>query len=221
MKSESKISDVIGYLELLQQHNDRVWFKANRQLYDEVRIPWERDMARLITLVGRYDDNVRGLDVKGCVYRIYRDIRFSHDKSPYKNYFSGVLGRGGRHTVMSGNYVHFQPGNIMVGGGIWWPEKPILDKLRALIDAEPDEFLQIVENPEFTSRYHWECNTLKSMPHDYPKDHPLARYIKMKEYIAMMRPELDYFDCDDWVERVADDLRHLMPLHNFLNYVFD
>ena len=59
------------------------------------------------------------------------------------------------------------------------------------------------------------------MPKDYPKDHPLARYLKMKEYILMMRPSEEYFDCDDWVERVAADLRPLKPLHDFLNYVFD
>ncbi|MBQ4366737.1 MAG: DUF2461 domain-containing protein [Muribaculaceae bacterium] len=221
MKSSSNIREVIAFLQQLQVHNDRAWFKAHKDEYEAVRKPWEADMERLISLVSQFDGNVRGLDLKGCVYRIYRDIRFSHDKSPYKNYFSGVLGKGGRHTVMSGSYVHFQPDNIMLGGGVWWPQKPILDKLRALIDAEPDEFLKIVTAPEFTSRFHWESDALKTMPKDYPREHPLSQYLKMKEYIVMMRPGLDYFDCDDWVERMAADLHHLQPLHDFLNYVFE
>lgn len=221
MTSASSIPQVLAFLRRLEANNDRAWFKAHKGEYDALRLAWERDMERLIGLVAAYDDRVRGLAVRDCVYRIYRDIRFSSNKAPYKNYFSGVLGRGGRHTVMSGYYVHFQPGMLMMGGGIWWPEKPILSKLRALIDAEPEEFLKIVNNPDITARYHWDCDTLKRMPKEYPSDHPLAEYLRMKEYIMMMKPADDYFDCDDWVSRVADDLRPLKPLHDFLNYVFD
>ena len=221
MKSESNIREIIKFLRRLSVNNERPWFKEHKEEYDALRKPWEHDMERLIGMVADYDENVRGLAVKDSVYRIYRDIRFSNDKRPYKDYFSGVLGRGGRHTVMSGYYVHFQPDMLMMGGGIWWPEKPILNKLRSLIDAEGDEFLKIVNNPEITSRYSWDCDTLKTMPREYPKDHPMAQYLKMKEYILMMRPGLEYFDCDDWVERVASDLKPLKPLHDFLNYVFD
>ena len=221
MKSASNIKEILAFLRQLQVNNDRPWFKEHKDEYDALRKPWEQDMERLIGRVADYDDNVRGLAVKDCVFRIYRDVRFSHDKSPYKNYFSGVLGKGGRHTVTSCYYAHFQPDNIMLCGGIWWPQRDILARLRGLIDAEPDEFLKIVNNPDITSRYHWQSDTLKTRPRDYPNDHPLAQYIKMKEYILVMNPAEDYFDCDDWVERVADDLRPLKPLHDFLNYVFD
>ena len=221
MKSASNIGEILAFLRRLEDNNERPWFKAHKDEYDDLRKPWEQDMERLIALVGDYDPNVAGLPVKDSVYRIYRDIRFSKNKAPYKNYFSGVLGKGGRHTVMSGYYVHFQPGMLMMGGGVWWPEKDILNRLRALIDAEPEEFLGIVNHPDITSRYQWESDTLKTMPKDYPKDHPLAQYMKMKEYILMMRLDEKYFQCDDWVVRVAEDLRPLKPLHDFLNYVFD
>ena len=221
MKSKSNIRDIIEFLKELSLNNDRTWFKAHKDQYDALRKPWEEDMERLITLVGQWEPDVRSLQVKDSVYRIYRDIRFSHDKSPYKKYFSGVIAAGGRHTRIAGSYVHFEPGNIMLGGGIWWPEKEILNQLRSLIDAEGEEFLQIINNPAIASRYQWDCETLKKMPVGYPADHPLGKYLKMKEYIMMMRPSLDYFDCDDWVERVASDLQPLKPLYDFLNYVFD
>lgn len=221
MNSSSNIKEILAFLRQLQAHNDRVWFKAHKEEYDALRQPWEQDMERLISLVSEFDEGSRGLQVKDCVYRIYRDIRFSHDKSPYKNYFSGVIGKGGRHTVVSCYYVHFQPDQIMLGGGLWWPPKDVLTRVRNLIDAEPEEFLKIVENPEFTSRYQWESDTLKKVPREYSADHPLAQYLKMKEFILMMKPDEDYFECDDWVKRVADDLRPLQPLHDFLNYVFE
>ena len=221
MKSASYIPDILAFLRQLAVNNDRAWFKARKDQYDALRKPWEQDMERLIALIADYFPDVRGLNVKDSVYRIYRDIRFSHDKSPYKTYFSGVIGKGGRHTVQSGYYVHIGVEEMMLCGGIWWPEKPILDQLRGLIDAEPEEFLAIVENPVITSQFQWMSQSLKAVPKGYDKDHPLARYLKMKEYLMVKRVDEQYFDCDDWVERVASDLQPLKPLHDFLNYVFE
>ena len=221
MKSERDITQILAFLRQLATHNERPWFQAHKAEYDALRAPWERDMQRLIDLVGQFDDNVGTLPLKQCVYRIYRDVRFSRDKSPYKTYFSGVIGRGGRHTVRSSYYVHFQPDYLMLGGGIWWPERDVLARLRALIDAEYNEFRDIISHPDITSKYHWESNSLKAMPKGYSADNPAAEFLKMKEYLLIMRPDDDYFRCDDWVERVARDLRPLQPLHRFLNYVFD
>ncbi len=221
MKSTSNIHEVLAFLRELAINNDRPWFKEHKPQFDDLRGAWEQDMERLIGLVAEYFPEVRGLAVRDCVYRIYRDIRFSHDKRPYKNYFSGVIGKGGRHTVRSSYYVHIGVEEMMLCGGIWWPEKPILEQLRGLIDAEPEEFLAIVNHPDITSRYQWMSQSLKTMPKGFPKDHPLAQYIKMKEYLLAMHVGEDYFDCDDWVERVASDLQPLKPLHDFLNYVFD
>ena len=221
MKSFSDINEILAFLRQLAINNDRAWFKARKDRYDALRAPWEQDMERLISMVSDFDPQARGLNVKDSVYRIYRDTRFSHDKRPYKTYFSGVIGRGGRHTVQSSYYVHFGVEEIMLCGGIWWPQKPILDQLRGLIDAEQQEFLSIINSPDITTRYQWMSQSLKMMPKGFDKDHPLAQYIKMKEYLLVMHVNEDYFNCEDWVERVANDLRPLKPLHDFLNYVFE
>ena len=221
MKSASNILEVLAFLRQLAIHNDRVWFKAHKEQFDALRGAWEQDMERLIALMADFDPCARGLTVKDSVFRIYRDIRFSPDKRPYKDYFSGVIGRGGRHTVQSCYYAHFGVEELMLCGGIWWPEKAVLDQLRLLIDAEPEEFLAIINNPAITSRYQWASRSLKTMPKGFPKDHPLEQYIRMKEYILVKNLDEDYFDCEDWVERVAGDLQPLKPLHDFLNYVFD
>lgn len=221
MKSASDIREILAFLRQLAINNDRTWFKDNKDRYDVLRKSWEQDMERLIGVIAEFFPDARGLSVKDSVYRIYRDIRFSRDKSPYKTYFSGVIGKGGRHLIQSGYYVHFGVEELMLCGGVWWPEKSILDQLRSLIDAEADEFLAIINNPAITSRYHWLSQSLKTMPKGYPKDHPMAQYLKMKDYTMVMNLDEDYFDCEDWVERVATDLQPLKPLHDFLNYVFE
>ncbi len=213
--------EVLAFLRQLAINNDRAWFKAHKEQFDVLRGAWEQDMERLIATVAAFDPQARGLAVKDSVYRIYRDIRFSHDKRPYKDYFSGVIGKGGRHTVQSCYYVHFGVQELMLCGGIWWPEKPILEQLRGLIDAESEEFLAIVNHPDITSRYQWMSRSLKTMPKRFDKEHPMGRYLKMKEYLLVKNLDENYFDCDDWVERVAGDLQPLKPLHDFLNYVFE
>ena len=94
-------------------------------------------------------------------------------------------------------------------------------ELQQDVDAESDEFLAIINDPAITSRYQWMSRSLKTIPKGYPKDHPLAQYLKMKEYLLVKHVDDEYFDCDDWVERVASDLQPLKPLHDFLNYVFE
>ena len=221
MKSASNMHEILAFLRQLAINNDRTWFKSHKDQYDALRSAWEQDMGRLIALVSEFDPQARGLSIKDSVYRIYRDIRFSHDTRPYKDYFSGVIGKGGRHTVQSCYYAHFGVQELMLCGGIWWPEKSILDQLRGLIDAEPEEFLAIVNHPDITSRYQWMSQSLKTMPKGFSKDHPLAQYLKMKEYLLVMHLDESYFDCEDWVERAAADLQPLKPLHDFLNYVFE
>lgn len=87
MKSLSNISSIIAFLQELEANNDRVWFKANKDRYDAIRQPWEADVQRLISLISAFDPETHGLTVDQAVYRIYRDVRFSKNKAPYKNYF--------------------------------------------------------------------------------------------------------------------------------------
>ncbi len=221
MKALSNISSIIAFLQELEANNDRNWFKANKDRYDALRKPWEADVQRLISLISAFDPDTHGLTVDQAVYRIYRDVRFSKNKAPYKNYFSAVVSGKGRHAVTSCDYLHIQPGHLMIGGGIWCPDRDVLCKIRALIDAEPEEFKRIATADTLTGMFKWQSESLKNVPRDYPKDHPLAEYLKMKEYLVAADLQPQYFECDDWVERVAADLQRLQPLHQFLNYVFD
>lgn len=221
MPSQPNTHQLFAFLTQLAANNNREWFKLHKELFDTLRQQWLTDVQSLITLLSQWDDSVHGLNVSDAVYRIYRDIRFSPDKSPYKTYFSACFGRGGRRCRSFAHYVHLQPGNSMVGGGVWMPDKDKLCAMRSLIDAEPEEFSRIVNDPAFTSRFHFESDSLKRVPKDFPSDHPLGEYLKMKEYLVVMRVDDSYFSTPDWPEKVSADLKALKPLKDFLDYVYD
>ncbi len=221
--TESDVSAILGFLRQLGANNDRSWFKARKGEFDALRNPWLRDIERLISLMSRWDEKARGLTVQQSVYRIYRDTRFSRYKEPYKTHFAAVIGRGGRHCVSSGYYLHLEPGKSMLCGGVWWPERDKLQAMRRLIDAEPEEFTRLINAPELTTHYSFEDfdnGSLKRVPREFAPDHPLAKYLKMRSYILVKRVPDDYFT-GDWVTKVDADFRPLKPLHDFLDYVYD
>lgn len=221
MKSNSKVGDILAFLRLLAANNDRPWFKARKAEFDALRQPWVADVERLIAVMSDWDDKLRGLPVNQSVYRIYRDTRFSPDKTPYKRHFAAAMGKGGRHCVSSAYYLHIEPGASMLCGGVWWPEKDKLNAIRHLIDAEQEEFLALATDKRLTSLFQFENEALRRVPVGYPQDHPLAEYLKMKSFILVKHLDDSYFDCDDWVERVNNDFKVLKPIHDFFDYVYD
>lgn len=215
------MAHLFDFLKRLEFNNNREWFQANKSEFDELRGLWMKDVERLIGRMSVYDESLNGVDVKDCVYRIYRDIRFSPNKLPYKTYFSAVIAQGGRKTPKGCCYLHVQPGDSGLHGGIWCPEMPLLTKLRHEVDDNIEEFLDIINASEFKKRYHMTGESLKTMPKGFPKDLPHGEYVKFKEYLVSMPVKDYYFMQRDWVEKVAEDFRFLKPFNDFLNYVFD
>ena len=221
MSNNEYMPQLFNFLSLLSVNNNREWFNCHKEEFNYLRNLWLADLKLLIGRMAEYDNSLRGVDVKDCVYRIYRDIRFSPNKLPYKTYLGAVIARGGRKTPKSCYYIHFEPEHCGLFGGIWCPEQSILNALRHEIDNNIEEFLDIIDEPSFKSRYTLSGDSLKTMPKGFPKDLPHAKYIKMKEYIFSMPVADNYFLRNDWIERAASDFKPSKPLHDFLNYVFD
>lgn len=215
------MGQLFDYLERLSWNNNREWFHENKAEFDELRALWLNDVQRLINRMAEYDNTLKGVDAKDCVYRIYRDIRFSPNKLPYKTYFSAVIAQGGRKTLKGCCYLHLQPGECGLHGGIWCPEMPLLTRLRHEVEDNIDEFLGIIGDKEFVSRYKLSGDSLKTMPKGFDRNSPYSEYIKMKEYLVSMPVADNYFSGDDWVERTAEDFRYIKPFNDFLNYVFE
>ncbi|MGN0230360.1 MAG: DUF2461 domain-containing protein [Muribaculaceae bacterium] len=220
--TDNYMTRLFEYLGELRNNNQRDWFNANKDRYTELREPWLADLQRLIDLLADSRPELRGITARDCAYRIYRDIRFKADKTPYKTYFSACIGPQGRKTMQSCIYLHFEPGNAGVYFGIWCPEPDKLRALRRLIDADGDELQQAIEEPQFAALFRFmPFDSLKKAPKGYFPDHPHIHLLCAKDFTFGMTVPDTYFTQGDWVARVALHLQHAMPVERFLNYVYE
>lgn len=170
------------FLGRLRDNNNREWFKANKTEYDELRALWLADIDVMLAHMSEWWPSLRSVTAKGCAYRIYRDTRFSLDKTPYKTHFSAGLSPKGRTNAVAGYYISagFEEGFTGIYGGIWNPDAAMLRKLRHAIADNDDEFNEIINNPEFISAFpEWCGRSLKTIPKGWPKDHPMAHALRL------------------------------------------
>jgi len=214
------------FLEALAANNDRSWFAAHKSEYELLRAQWTSQIQRLIdAMASTYAPELAGLEAGKCIYRIYRDIRFSNDKSPFKTYFSALISPRGRHFDGACFYVHL--GNAAFAenglyGGIWSPETPVLRKLRKAIVDNSEEFHGIIDAPALNRLFPGWCGErLKTIPKGYDKNHPEAEILRLKEYGRFHPCTREFFESPDWPERAAGIFEVLRPLNDFLNYSID
>ncbi len=221
--------DAIQFLIELAQNNDRAWFTPRKRDYD--RLLKEPIEALAAALAGRFAE--RGIpmlaDPRRSPFRIYRDTRFSRDKSPYKTNLGASfpwLGEGAaavppeRADIRgAGGYFNFAPGNMYVGGGMWMPPRQILESFRRAVRDDPERVRAALEEPGFVAWFggaggHEE---LKRVPPGWPADHPQADLFRWK-HITFGRPLSDDDVCSpDLPDRLADGFASAAPVFRFLD----
>lgn len=208
----------IAFLKGLKKNNNREWFARHKEEFEEyLKLPMQSLIAELRPPLSTVAPEVT-VDPKRSMFRIYRDTRFSKNKSPYKTHvaaFFPVLGHG---VERPGLYLHVEPGEVFLGGGIYMPDGPQLKKIRAKIASEPREFLAVVEGREFTRRFReLKGEKLMRNPLGYPQDHPMIEWLKFKQFFASC--VLKESDCASprFVSKVVSVFTDLMPLLRFLH----
>ena len=183
----------LTFLRNLKKNNNRPWFQRHKAEYEElVRFP----MQCLIATVGqKMQEEAPDIDFnpRRSIFRIYRDTRFSRNKTPYKtNVAASFTFRGAKGPIETpGLYVGIEPGEIFIGGGLYMPTGPQLKTIRRAIAAEPERFLDIVRHPRFLKAFeHVEGERLQRAPLGYAPDHPMIEYLKYKQfYVGVVLPE--------------------------------
>ena len=188
MSTDLNLQPALTFLAALAKHNDRPWFQAHRAEYERAKGTFEDLVEELILRLGATED-MHGVTAKDCVMRIYRDIRFSKDKSPYKRGFSASIGPGGRKSYRFHYYLHLEPHNqSMIAGGLHEPESAQLNGFRRAISRDARKFKAVASEKSF-KRYFGEVDgeRLKTAPQGYDRDHPEIDLLRLKEVVAVHR----------------------------------
>lgn len=221
MMRSDYMPDIFRFLRELAVNNNRDWFHAHKEHFDDLRQLWLADLDRAIALMGDWDSSLRGVMAKDCAYRIYRDTRFSLDKTPYKTYFSAAISPVGRKMIHSHAcyYLHVGiDGTAGLYGGIWCPDAPLLRKLRHAIVDNIEEFTEIIEAPDMKKYYpDWDGERLKTIPKGWDRNHPQADLLRLKEY-GRFSPTTEAFYSGDWASKVAERFAVIHRLVEFINY---
>ncbi|WP_234734026.1 DUF2461 domain-containing protein [Tellurirhabdus bombi] len=214
-------AQTLDFMRDLAQNNNREWFAANRPRYDALKAEFEQFVGQLLRGIETFQP-LPNTEIKDCIFRINRDIRFSKDKAPYKRHLAAAVGPGGRHSGRIDYYLHIQPGNeSFLGAGMWQPTPPQLAKFRQEIDYNVDELKSIIEAPKFKDYYpEISGEKMKTSPKGYSADHPEIELLRRKELFFMHR----YTDKEvlkpGFVDEVVQGCLLIKPYCDYLNYLF-
>lgn len=211
------------FLKDLKANNDRDWFNDNKKKYEEAREDFEAFVADLIKGIAKFDPPIADIVPKKAVFRIYRDVRFSKDKSPYKvNFGAHLTSSPVKVHDRAGYYINLQPGNTFLAGGAYLPPGPWLNKIRQEIDYNTKEFKKILNSASFKKYFGGiEGEQLKTAPKGYPKDHPEIELLRYKSFLAVNNCDDKLATSDDFLKHSTAVFKAMKPFDDFLNRAAD
>ncbi len=213
--------DFFSFFRELKTHNERPWFEANKQRFrDSVQAPMSDFIAAMAPKLAKISKNFTA-DPRpngGSMFRIYRDVRFSKDKSPYKEHAACHFRHAaGKDVHAPGFYMHFAPGDVMFGGGMWMPPTDALAKVRDAIAKNPAAWKKVKTDKTFAKRFDGiDGDALTRPPRGYDPTHPFIEDIKRKSFFAMEEGDMKLASAPKLVDAVAETFKAASPLMKFL-----
>jgi len=211
-------TETITFLKRLGRNNNREWLQTRKSDFEAAKDDFARFVADLIGRISKFDPKIGGLLPESCTFRIYRDVRFSKDKKPYKTNFGAYLSAGGRKSAAPGYYFHLEPGKCFLAAGKYNPEPGELLQIRTAIAKHTDEFLKILKTRDFQKCFgEIHGQKLKTAPKGFPKDHPAIEFLKLKNFLAYHELHDDKFVLSkEFPTYVAGAFKETKPLVDFL-----
>ena len=209
----------LSFLRRLKRNNRREWFNAHRDEYErDVREPMIAVIERLAVDFRSFAPDLVA-SPKRSLYRIYRDIRFSEDKKPYKTHVAAVFpSRDLPKHEGAGMYLHVAPDGVWVGGGLWAPQTPQLQIIREHVAANHRRLRAIVMAPAFRKVVgELEGERLQRVPRGFPHAHEAAEYLKYRQFLAGAEFPAAFATSPRFYRGVLGVFRSIAPLVRFLN----
>ena len=211
--------EILLFLEDLRDNNTREWFAENKKRYEQAHQSFLSFVEEIIAMVRVFDPTVGDITPKECVFRIYKDIRFSHDKTPYKINMGAFITRGGRKLSYAGYYLHLEPGACMLAGGIYMPDSDTLKRLRQEVYFNSPEFKSLLGAEAFVNYFGAlrEEGKLKKAPRDYPSDFPDIELLKHRHYTMSHYVSDDIVCSKQFPALIKSVFEAMKPVNDFLN----
>ena len=211
------MENIIKFLAELKANNNKEWFDKNRDRYQESRQKMLFMTELFNTEIRKFDTDIPLLDPKDCLFRIFRDVRFSNDKTPYKVNMGSFIAKGGRKGIWPGYYFHIEPGASFVGGGLYMPEANILKAVRTEIGDNGDELNELLNRPSFKKFFpELYDDQLKTAPKGYPTDHKYIHLLKYKSYAVGSVLDDKLVTGPDFIPYTIEAFREMQLVNSFL-----
>lgn len=212
--------EAMQFLADLAGHNERAWFQPRKTDYERMlKRPFEELCAAIGEEFAARDIPLQSDPIRSP-FRIYRDIRFSKDKSPYKTWLAASFAWIGGGGTSGGGYFHLQPGNVYVGGGLWHPDSGWVSRWRTFVDERGDELRDVLDDPAFVATFGaLHGDALKRVPPGYPADHPEAELLRLKDVTFGTRLDDDAAYSPHLPATIADTLAVGVPVMRLLSSV--
>lgn len=220
MNSTHMTPELFEFFRELKRNNSKQWFQNNKERYEQqVRLPLQRFIMDFEQPLRRISPHYRAdpRPVGGSLFRIYRDVRFSPDKRPYKTH-GGIQFRHelGKDVHAPGFYLHLEPDDVFAAVGIWHPDSTALGRIREAITADPGKWLRVKNDPGFSEAYALGGDSLKRAPQGYDPDHPQIEDLKRKDFIASAALSEGKACAPDFPDRYARLCAKAAPFMKFL-----
>jgi len=208
----------LKFLKDIAKNNNRNWFEKNKPRYLEVKNGFDDFLEEVHRHLLKFDQSLANLNPRKIAFRIYRDVRFSKDKRPYKTNMGAGFSSKGKMEQEPGYYVHIEPGKSFIAGGLYMPDAANLAKVRQEIDYNPDRLLKILNDRKFRKLYKQldEWDKLKTAPKGYAKDHPHIEILKNKSFVVSHRFTDAEVASKTFAKKVADAAKVLKSFNDFL-----
>ena len=211
---------IIDYLSALSANNNREWYHANKDDNKKANAAFEKLLQSLILEIGKFDNSILHNNPKDLTFKMVRDTRFSHDKSPYNPAFRAHISSMGKLPVPVGYYLMIKPGNqSFLGGGLFADMfKDATTMVRDYIAQHGAEWEQIIHDSEFEQYFTVQGTALKNVPAGYEKEHPQAEYLKYKSwYLEYPIEDGELRDAEAFLTKAAEVFRVMKPFNDYLN----
>ena len=209
----------LHFLKKLKINNNREWFDSNKTEYLASKEIFEEFVSELIKGINKFDKKVSlDLKPKNCTFRIYKDVRFSKDKTPYKNNMSASINPGGKKSNIPGYYFHLEPDACFLAGGVYMPMPDVLKAIRQEIDYNPLPLINILKSASFKKEFNGldEEDKLKNPPKGFNKDHAHSEILKNRHFIVSQKFENKVILKKDGLSKTLDSFKAMYP---FLDYL--